>query len=130
MKTDKIYFHCRNNEIDNDLVRAIEALPDGMSIIPYDAEIGCMKKDDKVLIYPYNPKGLLFTMEHIVLENYEQCLEYSKFKIKDFSYVILRYNPFEFYEKIIKNKLYEQVMKEEEKKEKTIEDCIWVAHSE
>ena len=127
MKTDKVYFHCRNNEADSDLVRAIEALPEeGMLIIPYYAEMGCMKKDSKIIIYPHNLEEQLVTMGHIIAEHYDEHLMYSEFKIKEFSYEVLRHNPFKIYENVIKNELYEQVMKEE-KKEKTIEDYIWIS---
>ena len=33
MKTDNIHFHCKNNQADSDLVKAIEALPEeGMGV--------------------------------------------------------------------------------------------------
>jgi hypothetical protein len=130
MKTDNIYFHCRNNEADSDLIKAVELVQDrDMFILPRDAEKGCMKKDGKIIIYPYNPGEQLFTIEYIDLEEYREYLEYSKFKLQGFSYEVLRNNPFEIYEKIIRKELYGEVMKEEKKKEITIEDCIWVATS-
>jgi len=129
MKTDNIYFHCRNNEVDSELVKAIEQLPEeGMLILPFDAEMGCMKKDNKIIIYPHNTKEQLVTMEHMITEEYSENLYQSTFKIKGLSYEVLRNNPFEVYENIIRKGLYKEVMKEE-KKETTIEDCIWIATS-
>ena len=73
IKTNNISFPSINGKVDSKLVRAMEALPEeGMSIIPHDAEMGCMKKDDKIIIYPHNPKELLFTMDHIAMESYDQ----------------------------------------------------------
>jgi uncharacterized membrane protein len=130
MKTDKIYFHCMNNEADSDLVRAVEILQDrDMLIIPSDAEVGCLKKDGKIVIYPYNPKEQLFIIEHTDLEEYGEYPAYSEFKLKGFSYEVLRNNPFIVYERIIGKGLYWQVNCEEPKKEKTIEDCVWIATS-
>jgi len=128
MKLDNIHFHCRNNEADSDLVRAIEALPEeGMLVIPYNAEMGCMKKEGKIIIYPHNLEDQLVTMEHIITDEYSEHLMYSEFRIKEFSYEVLRHNPFKIYGNVIKNGLYEQVMQEE--KEKTIYDCAWIITS-
>jgi len=101
MKTDNIYFHCKNNGVDSDLVRAIEQLPEeGILILPHDAEMGCVKKDGKIVIYPHNPGEHLVTMDHIITEEYDECLRYSRFRIKEFSYEVLRNYPFEIYENI------------------------------
>jgi len=129
MKKENVYFHCRNNEVDSDLVRAIEALPEAFLILPFGADWGCMKKDEKILIYPYNPNGRLFTMHHIAAEEYVSCLKYSRFKIKEFSYEVLRNNPFMVYGRVIEKGLYGEVMREEEEKEQTLEDCIVICTS-
>jgi len=127
MKKENVYFHCRNNQVDIELVKAIEALPDALLILPRDADWGCMKKDGKILIYPYNSNGTLFTMDHVAAEEYVSCLKYSKFKIKEFSYEVLRNNPFKVYERVIEKGLYDQVMEKE--KEQTLEDCIVICTS-
>jgi len=130
MKKENVYFHCRNNEVDSELVKAIEVLPEeGMLILPRDADWGCMKKDGKIVIYPYDPNGKLITMHHIAAEEYVSCLKYSRFKIKEFSYEVLRNNPFKVYERVIEKGLYDQVMEEEKEKEQTLEDCIVICTS-
>jgi hypothetical protein len=99
MKTDNIYFHCRNNEADSELVRAVEALPDEFIILPEDAEMGCVKKDSRIIIYPHNPKKMLFSYEHINTKDYrEHRLSSAAFKLDNFSYKVLRLNPIGFYD--------------------------------
>jgi len=105
MKTDNIYFQVKDKKIDTDLVKAIEALPEeGMLILPQDAEMGCVKQDGKIVIYPYDAEGHLVTLEHVVTENYVEHPGYSEFRIKgkEFSYEVLRENPFKFYKEAVR----------------------------
>lgn len=121
MKTNNIYFHCKSNKIDLDLVKAIKALPKGMLILPYDAEMGCMKKNGRVILYPHNLEERLATMHHKDAEKYEENHKYSEFKIKGFYYKVLKNNPFKITEDLINYKMYDEVMNDILSKERAAE---------
>jgi hypothetical protein len=101
MKTDKIYFHCKNNEVDNNLIKAIEALPEEWLIIPHDAELDCLSLEDMIIIYPHDPKIRLFCMERIETREYRELSSLTIFKLDNFSYEVFNLNPIAFYNYIL-----------------------------
>jgi len=109
MKTDKIYFLSKNGTIDSELVKAIEALPEEMFILPHDAEKECIKKDGKIIIYPYNSEQRFCTMERIETEEYRESIEFTEFKINGVEYKVLSRNPISIYENIFAKKAEPEV---------------------
>jgi len=109
MKTDKIHFPSKNGTIDSELVKAIEALPEEMFILPSDAEKVCIKKDGKIIIYPYNSEQRFCTMERIETEEYRESIEFTEFKINGVEYKVLSRNPVSIYENIFAKKAEPEV---------------------
>ena len=123
MKTSDFYFPSKNGEIDSELVRAIEALPeDCFLIFPEDAEKVCLKKDGYIIIYPHDFKIRLFGYENIYTKNYREILSSTSFKLDNFSYEVLNMNPIGFYDYIrskgrpLFDEYYSKILKDRESK--------------
>ena len=101
MKTDKIHFPSKNGTIDSELVKAIEALPEEMFILPSEAEKECIKKDGKILIYPHDPEQKLCILERIETSCYKESLAFTEFRIGGFEYKVLSRNPVRIYEGLL-----------------------------
>ena len=104
MKLENVHFHRKNNETDSDLVKAVEILcadERDMLILPADAEMGCMKQDGRIIIYPHNLEGQLCVWGCLDAEDYRERPTYSEFKLKGFSYEVLHRNPFDIYKKTL-----------------------------
>ena len=119
MKTSDFYFPSKNGEIDSELVRAIEALPeDGFLIFPEDAEKVCLKKDSDIIIYPYDLKIRFYSYESMATKHYRENTSSTTFKLDNFSYEVLNMNPIGFYDYIrskgtpLFNEYYNKIFKD------------------
>ena len=101
MKTDKIYFHCKYGEVDSNLIKAIETIPEEWLILPHGAELDCLSLENKIIIYPHDPKIRLCCMERIETREYRELLSSTIFKLENFSYQVFNLNPIAFYDYIL-----------------------------
>ena len=101
MNPDKFYFHCKNGEIEGDLIKAIEVLPETMFILPSDAELDCLSLENRIIIYPHDPKIRLCCLERVETSDYRELSSSTIFKLDNFSYQVFNLNPIEFYNYIL-----------------------------
>ena len=114
MKTDNVYFQCKNGKIDDYLIKAIESLPSEQFFDPWEIELVCYKDtENNIIVYPYNERERIFLIENIDVKDYMEFYTLSKFKVGEFSYKFLNLNPFNICERLaFKRDLFEKVMEE------------------